>query len=159
MEELNYSDEELAMLSFYPLFLYERDPRLLDYYRRAVDQWWKNCQRELNPLWTFIYKVGRPEAQVDMAGAAWTLYRIPMDLVSWTVDNSARADLTKEGAVDRFERAQSAMLIPPDERPVMKWNSNPFRLLGGNGGRSEDDGAFFILPYWMGRHHRFLTGE
>ncbi|MCU1272965.1 MAG: hypothetical protein JWO48_396, partial [Bryobacterales bacterium] len=38
------------------------------------------------------------------------------------------------------------------ERPVMKWNGNPFRIDGGNGGRTEDDGAFFLLPYWMGRY-------
>jgi hypothetical protein len=42
----------------------------------------------------------------------------------------------------------------PGERPVMKmkWNGNPFRIDGGNLGRTEDDGAFFLLPYWMGRY-------
>jgi len=40
----------------------------------------------------------------------------------------------------------------------MKWNGNPYRIDGGNGGRSEDDGAFFLLPYWMGRYHK-LIGE
>jgi hypothetical protein len=34
----------------------------------------------------------------------------------------------------------------------MKWNGNPFRIDGGNLGRTEDDGAFFLLPYWMGRY-------
>ena len=37
-------------------------------------------------------------------------------------------------------------LLRPDERPVMKWNGNPFVVDGGDGGRSEDDGAFFLLP-------------
>jgi len=41
----------------------------------------------------------------------------------------------------------------------MKWNGNPFIVDGGNGGYSEDDGAFFLLPYWMGRSHGFLSGE
>jgi hypothetical protein len=50
-------------------------------------------------------------------------------------------------------------LLPPDERPVMKWNSNPFDIDGGSDGRGEDDGAAFLLPYWMGRYHGMLLGE
>ena len=34
-QELNYSDEELAMLSYYPLFRYEKDPSLLRVYREG----------------------------------------------------------------------------------------------------------------------------
>ena len=49
--------------------------------------------------------------------------------------------------------------MPPDERPVMRWNANPFVVDGGNGGRSESDGAAFLLPYWLGRYHQFLLGE
>lgn len=158
-EELNYSDEELAMLSFYPLFLYEKDERYLTPYRRALDQWWENCRRELNPLWTFIYLTGKPDAAVDVEGAVWTLYRTPMDLIKWTVKNSGRADVELAQEKDRQQRQESKNLLPPDERPVMKWNSNPFRVDGGCGGCGEDDGAFFLLPYWMGRHHRYLAGE
>jgi hypothetical protein len=150
--EINYSDEELAMLSFYPIFRYERDPRLLNQYRRAADQWWRNIQREWNPLWTLIYLQSHPDKPVSLTGAAWTLYRIPMDLIEWTVQNSARQDVPADAAHDRFRQRQSTALLPPDERPIMKWNGNPFQLDGGNGGRSEDDGAFFLLPYWMGRY-------
>jgi hypothetical protein len=158
-EELNYSDEELAMLSFYPLFVLEKDPQLLSIYRQAVDQWWQNIQRELNPLWTFIYAVGQPSKAADLAGAVWTLQRIPNDLVAWTVRNSARADVRMAPAPDRHGRAEALTLLPPDERPVMKWNGNPFVVDGGCDGCSEDDGTFFLLPYWLGRYHRLLTGE
>jgi hypothetical protein len=75
-----------------------------------------------------------------------------MDLIEWTVRNSARQDVPVDAAHDRFRQGQSTTLLPPDERPIMKWNGNPFQLDGGNGGRSEDDGAFFLLPYWMGRY-------
>jgi hypothetical protein len=91
--------------------------------------------------------------------AVWTLQRIPMDLVSWTIDNSQRTDVEWEGEADRFGRRQSRTLLPADERPVMKWNGNPFQVDGGNGGRSEDDGTFFLLPYWMGRYHQHFKGE
>jgi hypothetical protein len=82
-----------------------------------------------------------------------------MDLVNWTVTNSHRDDIKWEPQPDRFGRRQAITLLPPDERPVMKWNGNPFRIDGGGDGRGEDDGAFFLLPYWMGRHHRSLSGE
>ena len=61
--------------------------------------------------------------------------------------------------MDRFGKREALTLPPPDERPVMRWNANPFVIDGGNGGYSEDDGAAFLLPYWMGRHHKLLKGE
>jgi hypothetical protein len=157
--ELNYSDEELAMLPFYCVFQYEKEPAMMKAYRTAVDEWWKNIRREANPLWTFIYLTGQPDAQVDLAAAAWTLYRMPMDTIEWTVKNSQRQDMVWASGVDRFRRREALTLWPPDERPVMKWNGNPFVVDGGAGGHGEDDGAAFLLPYWMGRYHKFLAGE
>lgn len=157
--EMNYSDEELAMLPYYCLFRYEQDPRMLMALRRGLDEWWQNMRRELNPLWTFIYLTGQPDAKVDLTGAAWTLYRMPMDTIEWTVKNSHRQDIEWVGKRDRFGRREAATLLPPDERPVMKWNGNPFIVDGGGGGHGEDDGAAFLLPYWMGRYHRFIVGE
>ncbi|MBE0660233.1 MAG: hypothetical protein IH602_21250 [Bryobacteraceae bacterium] len=158
-EELNYSDEELALLSFYPLFLYEKDPALLALYRQGLDQWWQNIQREANPLWNFIYKVANPTANVDLEGAVWTMQRLPMDLIKWTIRNSHRADVTKVDAVDRHRRIEFKQLLPADERPVMKWNGNPFVIDGGCAGCGEDDGATLLLPYWLGRHHRLIAGQ
>jgi hypothetical protein len=159
-EEINYSDEELAMLSFYNLFRYETDADLLDrYYRPALNEWWENIAREENPLWTFICAMAQPKAPVDMASAVWTLYRMPADTIEWTVKNSDRDGVTMDRATDRFQRLQAMTRLPPDERPVMKWNSNPFDIDGGSDGRGEDDGAAFLLPYWMGRYHGMLLGE
>ncbi len=158
-EEINYSDEELAMLPFYTVFRYEKNAGRLALYRQALDAWWQNIQREKNPLWMFIYQTAWPNRRLDLADAAFTLYRIPMDLISWRVDNSWRTDIKWSGELDRFGKRQALTWIPPDERPIMKWNSNPFVVNGGDDGTSEDDGAFFLLPYWMGRYHGFLIGE
>jgi len=62
-------------------------------------------------------------------------------------------------AVDRQGLPEARTLLPPDERPVMKWNANPFVVDGGSGGHAEDDGAAFLLPYWMGRYLKLLIGE
>jgi hypothetical protein len=157
--ELNYSDEELAMLPFYCVFEYEKDPAQLQAYRKAVDAWWENIQREANPLWTFIYLKGRPDAAVDLSAAVWTLYRTPMDTIKWSVRNSQRPDIVWASVPDRFGHREVVNLLPPDERPVMRWNSNPFVIDGGEDGRGEDDGAAFLLPYWMGRYEKLLAGE
>lgn len=159
-EEINYSDEELAMLAFYCLFRYEKDDGLLNrYYRPALAAWWENIVREDNPLWTFIYATGHPATRIDFGPAAHTLYRMPVDTIDWTVKNSDRIDVEKERELDRAGRPQAKSLLPRDELPVAKWNANPFDVDGGSGGRAEDDGAAFLLPYWLGRFHGFLTGE
>lgn len=157
--ELNYSDEELAMLPFYCLFEYEKEPALLQAYRKAVDAWWQNIQREANPLWTFIYVKGHPNPAVDLSAAVWTLYRSPLDTIKWSVKNSQRQDIVWTSVPDRFGEHEALNLLPPDERPVMRWNSNPFVIDGGGDGRGEDDGAAFLLPYWMGRYEKLLVGE
>jgi hypothetical protein len=158
-QELNYSDEELAMLSYYPLFRYERNPELLKVYREGLEQWWVNIQREDNPLWILIYDVCNRNKRVGLEAAARTLYRIPMDLIKWSIKNSHRRDVPLDTSPERHGRVQTLRLLPPDERRVMKWNGNPFQVDDDGGGRGEDDGAFFLLPYWMGRYQGFLAGR
>ena len=85
-----------------------------------------------------------------------TLERIPMDLVEWGVRNSHRQDVKLTPNPNRFRRSQMTEVLAPDERPVSKWNGNPNRPDGGGDGHGEDDGAFFLLPYWMGRHHGWV---
>jgi hypothetical protein len=158
-QEMNYSDEELAMLPFYCIFSYEKDPSLLRAYQKAVDGWWENIRREVNPLWTFIYVKGQPKANLDLSASVWTLYRFSMDMIKWSVRNSQRQDIEWAAGSDRHGHREATNLLPPDERPVMRWNSNPFVIDGGNDGRGEDDGAAFLLPYWMGRYEKLLIGN
>ncbi|SRR5579871_170206 len=149
--EINYSDEEMAMLGFYTLLRYEKDPKLRAVYLKGLDQWWENEKREKNPAWIAIRDacIGKKESAAD---GELTLRRIPMDLIEWTVRNSARADVVMDKELERNGHAQAITFLPPDERPIMKWNGNPFVVDGGNDGHTEDDGAFFLLPYWMGRY-------
>ncbi|HEY3128234.1 MAG TPA: hypothetical protein VGL91_02135 [Acidobacteriota bacterium] len=215
---VNHSDDELAFLSYYPLLLYEENPKLRGIYSESLERSWLVERAERNPLWNFIYAIGmtnvegrkskaeshnsgvagrrskveshnsgvagrrsnvagqksgvsaeisdlrpatfdlRPEAfdlRLMISEAIQTLQQIPMDLITWDVTNSHRLDIVLDPNLDRFHRQQSLLVLSPDERPLMKWNGNPYALDGGNGGRSEDDGGFFLLPYWMGRYHGF----
>jgi len=153
---INHSDDELAFLSYYPLLRYEPDPKLLDIYKESLERSWQIERPERNPLWNAIYAAGTGARDWDRDESLRTLREIPMDTIGWTVRNSNRRDVTLDPMADRFGRKQSLLVLPYDELPMSKWNGNPYSLDGGNGGRSEDDGAYFLLPYWMARFHKLL---
>jgi len=62
----------------------------------------------------------------------------------------------RDDSATQWAQGGVAAVLSPDERPVAKWNSNPYRPDGGSGGAGEDDGAYFLLPYWMGRFHGWV---
>jgi hypothetical protein len=153
---VNHSDDELAFLSYYPLLNYETDPKLRGVYVQSLERSWQVERPERNPLWNFIYAVGSGSMEFDRAESLRTLREIPMDQISWTVANSHRLDVPMDILKDRFDRRQALIVLPYDELPISKWNGNPYQLDGGDGGRSEGDGVYFLLPYWMGRYHKLI---
>ena len=146
-----YHDNQLAFLSYYPLLLYEDDPELRRLYLLSLERTWWFVRGDRCPLWNFIYGIftGRP---CDLEEAVRTLREIPLDMVRWSVDNSFRWDLPPHPV----RPGESSVPVPPGERDVVNWDGNPYKLRGGTGGRSENDGAFFLLPYWMGRYHGLI---
>lgn len=168
----NHSDDELAFLSYYPLLWYERDPELRKIYLLSLDIAWKIEQPEISPLFNYIQASGHQASQwTDPAKRptsalvetksydgqrciSW-FRDVPADLITWTVKNSDRRDIVR-AEPNRFRQASSKEVLPIAERPLMRWNGDPYQLDGGNGGATRDDGSFILLPYWMGRYHRFL---
>ena len=45
------------------------------------------------------------------------------------------------------------LIIPYDERPNDRWNTDQFKVDGGHGPGIEMDGADVLAPYWMGRYY------
>ncbi|UCF39070.1 MAG: hypothetical protein JSU96_09630 [Acidobacteriota bacterium] len=156
---VNHSDDELAFLSYYPLLLYEKDAKLREIYQASLERSWQVERPERNPLWNFIYAAGTGAAQFDRENSLRTLEEIPLDLVKWSVSNSHRLDILRDESLDRHDRQQSIEVLPYDELPMMKWNGNPYQLDGGARGLGEDDGAYFLLPYWMGRYYGYLDSS
>jgi len=80
-----------------------------------------------------------------------TLERIPMDMIEWSVRNSHRIDVQLRNDKDRHEHLQLTVVLAPDERPVEKWNSNPYIPDGGAGGYGGGDccrsGEGPVSPY------------
>jgi hypothetical protein len=153
--EINHSDDELAFLPYYTLLRYTQDHERLPVFRESLIRSWRVNRPEKNPLWNAIASATLNH-DCDMAGALETLQAIPMDLVDWRMENSHRWDLRHNPLSDRFGRAQAMQPVPIKERAVSKWNSNPYRLDDGGQGHGEDDGAYFLLPYWMARYYELI---
>ena len=171
-EAVNHSDDELAFLAYYPLLRYERDAKRREAYLASLRYAWSIERPERSPLFNLIYGAGlqserhadpakRPQAGLVDAAAydrdaclAW-FRDVPVDTVSWTIRNSDRRDVVL-GPPDDQGRRRSATPLPVGERRVMKWNGDPYVLDGGEEGRVRDDGAFILLPYWLGVYHRLL---
>lgn len=155
-DEINCSDEELFMLSIYPLMHYERDPALTALYQSALDQWWKNEQREENPLWSILYQRITRRGRISLRAAIVRLGRMPLGTVEWSVVNSTRHDVRMDGGLYRGHTPQTRLLLPPDELPIQRWNTSPFCVDGSNDGRREEEFTTFLLPYWMGRFFHLI---
>ncbi len=153
--EINYSDDELAFLAYYALFLYERDPDLLALYRLSVERAVEAARPQRCPLWNAIASVAldRPVGLDDMARS---LSEMPVDRVYWPLDNSVRADVIVSPEPGRHGEGQCATVLPYSENAMTKWNGNPYSLRRKTQGLGEDDGAAYLLPYWMARFHMLI---
>jgi hypothetical protein len=89
-------------------------------------------------------------ADFDLQESIWSLKEFPLDMISWSVQNSHRKDI--ELLEPDFRNQTTREVLPPDERPMSKYNGNAFRLDGGSGGNSEYSGDIYLLPYWLGRY-------
>jgi hypothetical protein len=156
--DMNHSDDELAFLPNYILMRYANDPKLLPTYIKSTQRSWNVEQPERIPIWNIISSAALNK-DCDLKIALEELQLIPMDLITWRMENSHRWDLPQDQLSDRFGKAQAIRPIPTPERGISKWNNNTYVYDSGSDGYSEDDGAFFLLPYWMGRYHGFLIEE
>lgn len=156
--EINFSDDELAYLSYDPLFRYEKDSMLRRIYLNGLRFTFKQVRSDMNPLWNYITVAsgGKRMWSSIREDARRTLERIPTEMIGWGVTNSHRIDVKFRPDQDRFSKSQLVEVLAPDERRVQKWNSNPYIPDYGGSGRHEDDGAYFLLPYWMGRYHGWV---
>ncbi|GIV18656.1 MAG: hypothetical protein KatS3mg023_0407 [Armatimonadota bacterium] len=147
-------DDELLALAFPALLLYETDPELKKLYRQALDTWYAGVKQDQNPWFHFVYASLTGTAP-EMGDSLMFLRDAPLDLVRWTVDNTRREDLRLVRSPES-ESWQTDRLPPPSERGVMRWDDNPWIAVQGDGGRTESDGVFWLLPYWMGRYYGYI---
>ncbi len=169
---INHSDDELAFVPYYHLLQYETDPELVAIYLSSIQRSWEIERPEISPFFDYVYAASifkhpndwknvfedypKPDGHYDAEKCVAWFKDVPLDLIDWTMDNTHRTDY-KEKFRDRHGRiSECEKVFPVSERPLMRWNGDPYRLRGGDGGRTLRDGTFWLLPYWMGRYHKLL---
>lgn len=95
------------------------------------------------------------------AGILETLQRIPLDLVGYRMDNTHRLDVEFDpapGQKSTMGWRVGGYAVPVDERGHVRQDRDGFALdfqeVGG--GNSEQEGTFFLLPYYMARYHELI---
>jgi hypothetical protein len=152
-DEWNHSDDQLAFDTYWTLHRYAFNDTLRRRYAGVVADHFELEKHERIPIWNVVTAMTGAK-DFDLEGALWTLRRFPLDLISWTVRNSHREDITK--LPKNFRSQQLKELLPPGERRISRWNTHPFIMDGGDGGRIEFAGDEFLLPYWMARYHKLI---
>ena len=144
----NHSDDEMYFLTVPALIKYAFTEELREEYFKTAQSHWEIERSEKNPLWNFIYAL-IDGADYDLEESVWWLKEFPMDLISWSVDNSHRQDLTR--IEPNFRKQEYSEVLPRDERP-MHLHNNAYRNNGGSNGRREYPPYIYLLPYWAGRY-------
>jgi hypothetical protein len=147
-------DDHLMFLAYYPLLQLEQQPGRRTLFQSSLDRTWELERIEANPLWNFIYgaSTGQP---CDTELAVQALREIPLDLIIWKTRNSHRADLKWNPELLRQNRKELVAPLPWTERIIQNWDHSPYEPDGGND-LGEGDPTIWLLPYWMGRHHRII---
>jgi hypothetical protein len=147
-------DDELLALAYPCLLIHEEDPKLRRLYRESLDHWYVAVKADCSPFFEFIYGACCGET-LQLEISADYLRDASLDLVRWTIDNSHREDI-KIVRMPEWENLQTNRLLPPSERGVIRWDENPWKAIQGDGGHTESDGVWWLLPYWMGRHYGYI---
>jgi hypothetical protein len=147
-------DDELLALAYPCLFMHEKDPELLKLYHASMNQWYAAVKDDNSPYFNFTYGAfSDQDPQIN--GSIAYLKDTSLDLVRWRIDNSQREDIQLVH-VPEIEHIQTSRLMPPSEGGVMRWDNNPWIAIQGDGGYTESDGVYWLLPYWMGRYYGFI---
>ncbi|MCC6796147.1 MAG: regulator [Candidatus Hydrogenedentes bacterium] len=153
--ERTHIDDELLSFAYPAILSCENDPELLAIYRESFDWWYKGLSKDENPYFNFLYGAyGGKEFHADQ-GVAF-LRDASLDLIDWRIDNSAREDINLVRAPE-IEPMQTDRMLPASERAVMRWDKNPWMAANGSGGDNEQSGTYWLMPYWFGRYHGYIS--
>ncbi len=151
-----FIDAQLLSLAYRGLIAYEPDSERRELYLRSLRRWFEIIRFAEGPMYNFVYQIYSHDEDYDADACAFYLRDVPLDLVAWTIDQSQREDIQPVKR-PQAERWQTDRLLPPSERGVIHWDGNPFAMREGEDGRAEKSASFWLLPYWMARHHGLIT--
>ncbi len=152
----NHSDDEMYFLGYWGLYRYALNDTLKNKFKEAIIDHWQIERPEKEGAWD-IFTAITGVKNFDLNEAAWYLQKFPLDMIDWKVKNSERKDI--DFIPQNFRNQTIQQVLPPDELPVSRHNSNRFDLDGGDdNGRAEySAGDIWLLPYWMGRYLKVIS--
>jgi hypothetical protein len=151
---ITHIDDELLALVYPCLLLHEKDPKILNLYRESLDRWYSGVKADQSPFFDFTYAL-LSDFKPDLKRIEDWFQDVPLDLIRWRVDNSKRMDI-KIIRSPELEGLQTNRILPCSEISFYRWDRNPWYVVQGDGGVSEGDGVFWLLPYWMGRYLGYI---
>jgi len=138
----------------YPILLHcEKDPQLLIFYQKHMDNWMQNRRGDKNPLLNFLYCYARGK-KTELAASVEFLVDTPLDLVDWPIDHTKREDI-RLVHTPMLDAVQVNELPPASIRGTVRWDKNPWEAVSGNP-YVEREPVFWLYPYWMGRYLKMI---
>ena len=151
-EDWNHSDDEMAFLTYWPLCEDALNSELKEKYLKLVRDHWNIERPEGDALWNLIayHTCGK----MDLDKTIKYLREFPIDCTRYEVVNSQRKDLDflPDDVYTNFRAQFTEQLLPKNERPVQRHNTNEFNLDSHDRGTRQLSGDEYLLPYWMARY-------
>jgi hypothetical protein len=173
------ADDNMAFMNYYHLIRYETDPKLLNMYYNAIYYHWHLEACEMNPFFNFVYaacclgkvredqwhKMDLTPAEPWLEESVETLRRYPLDLIDWPMSNAHRIDMLPLPAYTRGPGGGhlgkgyrvDGKVYPIDEQDFPYWGDDPWTLTSTGDGTRLSEGVSFLLAYYMGLVHGYIT--
>lgn len=171
----NQSDDEMTIMRFFALLRYETDPDVRALMQEAFWRYWLLVRRERNPFFNFLYAATYEPGSRSLWGhrfgprGNWlqesvdALTGTPLDMVNWRLLNSHRLDILphpehRRGGDGRPTHGylRDGDVLPIENRYIQHWSEDVWQLDQGGDGRTESDGAFWLLAYYTGKYFGFV---
>ena len=149
----NHSDDQMYFLAIPTFVNFSFDEEQKEKHFEAARSHWEEERSEKNPMWNFLYAM-TGGTDYDLDDSVWWLQEFPLDLVSWTIDNTQRNDLEK--LEPNFRNQTYTEVLSPAEQPVL-FHNGAYRNNSNAAGMEEEAPYIWLLPYWMGRYANAIS--
>ena len=153
-EDIAHFEDQLAYWSWWNLLRRETDPELRALYLRGHERSHEITRIERNPFFLFLYGALTGH-DCEPSAAVRHLREWPLDLRVWSFANSHRADLRPPPGL--LPHKGGIRAFSPREHQPMRWDAWTMQEDGGAGGRDVAEPGGWLLAYWMGRYHGYIT--
>ncbi len=171
----NQSDDEMTYMRFYTILQYETDPKIRAMMEWGLWRYWIHVRRSKSPFFNFLYagtynpNTRGPNHEDYTPFGAWLQESVDMltgqslDTVNWSLRNSHRLDilthhewpLNGDGTPTKGYMRDGGVL-PIENRYIQHWSEDNWRLDQGGDGRTESDGAYWLMGYYAGKYFGYI---